>query len=323
VSGIGSTAPTGKISFANASGGSILATAALQGNASASALLGTATTLPASIANLYNPCLQAVCLVATGDLNNDGYPDIAFAIAPGTEPSGNSPGSWNGQLVAFLGDGKGNFSAAATFALPTTMAHLMSLSIADFNGDGIRDIAVGDGTSGTIAIALGNGDGTFTLKGTVSTGGTFSAATVGDFNRDGIPDLAILGSVVQIFNGNGDGTFTASSAAPATVSGGTSIATADFNGDGIADLVVVSSGPSGPITLLLGNGDETFTISQTLSYSGPIIAGLSQLFWETATELSRRVRKRRLTRWLRAACWSSDPEILEGRGTLTLLVTAV
>jgi hypothetical protein len=277
VSGIGSTAPTGEISFANASGGSILATAVLQGNASASALLGTATTLPASIANLYNPCQQAVCLVATGDLNKDGYPDIAFATAPGTESSGNSPGSWNGQLVAFLGDGKGNFSASATFALPTTMAHLTSLSIADFNGDGIRDVAVGDGTSGTIAIALGNGDGTFTLKGPVSTGGTFSAATVGDFNRDGIPDLAILGSVVQIFNGNGDGTFTASSAAPATVSGGTAIATADFNGDGIADLVVVSSGFMGPITVLLGNGDETFTVSQTLSYSSPIaIADFNQ-----------------------------------------------
>ena len=104
---------------------------------------------------------------------------------------------------------------------------------------------------GTIAIALGNGDGTFTLKGFYPRAER-SAATVGDFNRDGIPDLAILGSVVQIFNGNGDGTFTASSAAPATVSGGTAIATADFNGDGdFVDLVVVSSGFMGPITVLL------------------------------------------------------------------------
>jgi hypothetical protein len=262
VGGIGTNAPSGNVSFVNASGGAVYGTATLSANTPAFTMLISAATTSTDSYDCEG------CLVAAGDLNNDGFPDVVTAIQGCTVTSSCAT---TGELVitAFLGDGKGDFTAAAPLILPNTPGIVTTLSVADFNGDGIPDVAVGVGSTGTILIALGNGDGTFTTKGTVSTGSTFSADTVGDFNNDGIADLAVLGSIVQIFNGNGDGTFTASSAAPAVVTG-TSIATADFNGDGVADLALVDSGT---VTILLGNGNETFTTSQTLSYSGAIAIG--------------------------------------------------
>jgi hypothetical protein len=64
--------------------------------------------------------------------------------------------------------------------------------VADFNGDGIPDLAVpGDG--GT-HVLLGNGNGSFqTTNFSYGIGG--SSVAVGDFNGDGLPDLAATGFV--------------------------------------------------------------------------------------------------------------------------------
>jgi hypothetical protein len=72
----------------------------------------------------------------------------------------------------------------------------------------------------TATILLGNGDGTFVNKSTISVGNDPTSLVVGDFNGDGIPDLAVAntggtsifnGNSVSILLGNGDGTFTAKS----------------------------------------------------------------------------------------------------------------
>ena len=89
----------------------------------------------------------------------------------------------------------------------------------------------------------------------------FSVA-VGDFNGDGIPDLAVVnsgagpGNGISILLGNGDGTFKTHVDYPA---GGTphSVAAADFNRDGKLDLAV-ANGNSNTVSILLGNGDGTF-----------------------------------------------------------------
>ena len=73
----------------------------------------------------------------------------------------------------------------------------------DFNGDGIADLATGGYDTDNVSILIGNGDGTFTVKSTFSTGAGQLAE--GDFNGDGLLDLAMDGSV---WLGKGDGTFT-------------------------------------------------------------------------------------------------------------------
>jgi hypothetical protein len=90
---------------------------------------------------------------------------------------------------------------------------------------------------------------------------------VGDFNRDGKPDLAVLNTgagTISILLGNGDGSFQAAN----TFAGDTNsffIGSADLNGDQRPDLVL--TGDSG-ITVLLGNGDGTFAAPQRLDGGG-------------------------------------------------------
>ena len=144
------------------------------------------------------------------------------------------------------------------------------VSVADFNGDGIPDLAVTNAGSSTVTVLLGNGDGTFTAAAmSPPTGSEPESIVAGDFNGDGIPDLAVVNNgsnTVTILLGNGDGTFTATATSPGTGNDPWGIAVGDFNGDGIPDLAVTNlcggdpdciSG--GSITILLGNGDGTFT----------------------------------------------------------------
>lgn len=82
--------------------------------------------------------------------------------------------------------------------------------------------------------------------------------TVGDFNGDGILDLAgSAASAAAIMLGNGNGTFHAKVKYPA---GGFTqdLATGDFNGDGKLDLVVTINDPQISLSLLTGNGDGSF-----------------------------------------------------------------
>jgi hypothetical protein len=86
---------------------------------------------------------------------------------------------------------------------------------------------------------------------------------VGDFNGDGIPDLASSGVTVAL--GNGDGTF----AVKSTPSGqGYGLAVGDFNGDGILDL---ASAGGNSVTVLLGKGDGTFIEETTPNVGGALI----------------------------------------------------
>ena len=84
------------------------------------------------------------------------------------------------------------------------------------------------------------------------------ASVVGDFNKDGRPDVVVTNSgaaTVSTFPGNGDGTFRSPVSSP-TGAGPQAIIAADFNGDGNLD-VATSQGTSG-IDVLYGNGDGTF-----------------------------------------------------------------
>jgi uncharacterized membrane protein len=146
-----------------------------------------------------------------------------------------------------------------------------SIALADFNGDGILDMAVTNASSDTLTILLGNGDGTFTATGSSpQTGSNPSFVATGDFNRDGKADLAVANlddNNVTILLGNGDGTFAAAADSPEVGYQPQSIAVGDFNQDGILDLTVLNA-EINTVTVLLGNGNGTFTASPLSSQTG-------------------------------------------------------
>ncbi|QSQ24695.1 VCBS repeat-containing protein [Pyxidicoccus parkwayensis] len=114
--------------------------------------------------------------VAVGDVNNDGKPDVAFTLITSA-------------LVSVqLGNGDGTFGAASTYSVGSNPKFV---EIADFNGDGNADLAVGGGTGSTqyVSILLGNGDGTLqsAVNFAVGTGPFYMA--VGDLNADGKRDI--------------------------------------------------------------------------------------------------------------------------------------
>jgi len=79
---------------------------------------------------------------------------------------------------------------------------------------------------------------------------------VGDFNGDGIPDIAaIVDNGFVVLMGNGDGTFQNPVAYSTELA--YSLAIADFNNDGNLDIVVANLDPS-TVSVYLGNGDGTF-----------------------------------------------------------------
>ena len=84
-----------------------------------------------------------------------------------------------------------------------------AVAVADLNGDGKLDLAVGNLDSATVSIFLGIGDGTFTPRVDFATGQFPNSVAIGDFNGDGKPDLALANGsgTISILSGNGDGTF--------------------------------------------------------------------------------------------------------------------
>jgi outer membrane protein assembly factor BamB len=143
--------------------------------------------------------------------------------------------------------------------------------IGDVNADGKLDIVSVE--DGSVRVAFGAGDGTFTSIGTVPGPTNPSASAVGRFDADAHLDVAVAsGTSISIFLGSASG-FTAAAGPYTVASAVRSLATADFDQDGHVDALAVSG--STTVELLTGNGDGTFDppVATTLGPSDIVRVG--------------------------------------------------
>jgi Subtilase family/FG-GAP-like repeat len=184
--------------------------------------------------------------VAVGNFRGTGHLDIVAGLIADNPV---------GPLALFPGNGTGKFSAPIT--APTDAFFLdpwatFQISVADFDGDGLPDLAVTDfgPFSPGIVVYKSMGDGTFKNLTQVLFSNDqlefFTAATAGDLNHDGCADIVAVDDLglATVALGNCDGTFRPGSA-PVQFGDGdvmANVTLADVDGDGNLD-VVASGAP--------------------------------------------------------------------------------
>jgi hypothetical protein len=134
--------------------------------------------------------------VTVADVNGDGKPDCIIS-------------NYDDNINVFLGNGDGTFKPAVGYS---PGQYPRDVIVADSNGDGIPDLVVtnlginvggaefaAEGYQpGSVAVMLGNGDGTFQNPITYNPFDFPGWTAIGDFNGDGSPDLA----TTQVYDGH-------------------------------------------------------------------------------------------------------------------------
>ncbi len=208
-----------------------------------------------------------------GDINADGLPDLAVGASRAGEVRVIS-GEW------ILTTGQGALPQSAPFLWSTTLAPDGGTTLAataDLDGDGVRDLAVGqprdggdpDHPTGRVVLLSGATGGVLgSFEGTEDEEFGFALQNCGDVTGDGVTDLAVgvpgAGLVtdpapgsLRVFDGASVASF-AQGAAPAPLEiwradgepgierFGFAIAAGDWNGDGVADVAATAvGGPDG------------------------------------------------------------------------------
>jgi hypothetical protein len=242
-------------------------------------------------------------VIGVGDFNSDGKLDF-IAATGGVGQAGTAI-----QVTAFLGNGDGTFRNGANQVFGNTGNYPVAVYVGDFNRDGKPDILVflegnGGWTNAQVYELLGKGDGSF--QNAQSLFSNFGPMIVADVNNDGHPDIiesaffaspdeALVPAQFSVYLGQPDGSFAPEetyapypygSLIPQYVYA-TSAAQhyapmiGDFNGDGNIDIAAFQSVNAYPnsisfVQFMLGNGDGTFTPTDTLydfeKYSIPNLA---------------------------------------------------
>ena len=193
--------------------------------------------------------------IAVADLNGDGNPDVVV-VNHGDDDVG-----------VLLGKGDGTLQTQVTYPVGHAPYRV---AIADL-GNGHADLIVTNYGDNDVGVLLGDGTGVFGAQSTLKLTNENEpiGVAVGDFNKDGKPDLAVTNAgsgTITIWLGNGDGTFTTSHIyGVGSIPWG--ITVGDFNGDGNLDLALTNHDED-TVSVLLGDGDGTFEPDEVFAVGG-------------------------------------------------------
>ena len=203
----------------------------------------------------YQPGGQAnrITDIVTADFDADGIVDIAVSqvvLAVGSAP-----------FVSVLrGSGGGFFEPPV--GVTGVDSQSFTLGVADFNGDGVPDLAVGQiGSDALVVLGTGGGDFAVPIALMTSDDDQYALAS-GDFDEDGNTDLALAlldVDAVETFLGDGTGGF-----APGVLFGALPVIlgmqVGDFDEDGHQDIAVSSAASPYQIQVYAGDGMDGFAL---------------------------------------------------------------
>ena len=195
--------------------------------------------------------------VLIGDVNNDTHFDFLIALG------------YNVQILVHLGRQDGSFSDVPDHRMKMSK-FAWSLALADFNTDGIIDLAYGD-DDGQVGIFIGMGDGSFQSERVHSTEtkGINNRIKTHDLNGDGTIDIVFTdGLTFGVMLNDGRGTFRNSFFLSFIFDHSIeSIEIADVNNDHHLDIAIVHYSPRGTIKIYCGFGNGSFTESEVINAS--------------------------------------------------------
>lgn len=152
----------------------------------------------------FYPAGDAPIGITTGDFNGDGKLDLAVTdVGVGANNVSVLLGNGDGKLdlvvanensqdiSVLLGNGDGTFQPAVNYPVETVGSFPLFVTVADFNNDGLLDLAVGNLGTNNVSILLGNGDDTFQAAVNFEVGQSPEVIIVADFNNDGAIDIAV------------------------------------------------------------------------------------------------------------------------------------
>jgi hypothetical protein len=167
---------------------------------------------------------------------------------------------------------------------------VVSLATGDFNGDGKPDLAF-YGTPAELVILLNEGDGRFDNANArkVNTGEAVessTALTVGDLNRDGRDDLALLGAneLIVVYQGE-NGKFSEPERLPHTSASPRMLRAADLDGDGGDDLVILDGSTEDPLRVRLSAKGGKLGPEQRFFVESPRAIAFAQIDGRPGVEL--------------------------------------
>jgi hypothetical protein len=181
------------------------------------------------------------------DIDADGIVDLVVA-------SIDSGGIERNTLALLHGRGDGTFEAIGGLVV---CGNPSGLAVADFNGDGIADIAVACQRDNVVAILAGRAGGGFARIASIDVPAPYRIGAA-DIDGDGLPDIVVSSMVSQVLASRnlGNGRFSAASVASEAVQPG-SLLVVDVNGDGMPDIALAESAANA-IAVLAGAGDGRF-----------------------------------------------------------------
>jgi len=189
--------------------------------------------------------------LAAGDLNADGRPDLVAL-------------TWNDKtgygLSVLLNNGPAGFSALPGPAIGGRPDSVW-IALADFTGDGTRDLVLSRGNSASLSLFPGDGAGGFGSAILVAAGKEAGELKAADFNGDGKQDIAIFVKTgLAILLGDGAGGFRKAPSSPIrSAHYGYALAAGDLDDDGKPDLAYADPDlGTGAAVVQLGNGDGGF-----------------------------------------------------------------